>query len=327
MRRRDFMAIFGGAALVWPRGAYADTVRTVAILMQGSETTGRGARFFEVLRRSLADLGWHEGINLKIELRWAHNNAERSSVYARELVALKPEVIVAPATSFRPVREATQSIPVIFLLIADPVGQGFVSSLARPGGNLTGFVYMEFSTGGKLVQLLKEIAPDTRRVLVLLDGEVASSTPLWWRSIEDAAHVLSLEPQQAYVRTEEEIDAAIHTFAQAPKGGVVVPPQSLMVSHAASLTAAVARARLPAVYGATPIVTESGGLISYAADAVDQFRRAASYVDRILRGEKPGDLPIQEATKFELVVNLKTSKALGIEIPGSILAQADEVIE
>ena len=326
MRRRDFIAVLGGAALVWPREAYADRVRTIGILMQGSETNPRTARMFEVLQRSLADLGWREGVNLKIELRWAQNDAERSRAYARELVSLKPDVIVAPSTSLTPVREATQSIPIIFLLIADPVSQGIVLSLAHPGGNLTGFAYMEFSTGGKLVQLLKEIAPDTRRVLVLLDADGTTSTSQWWRSIEGAAHLLDIEPQEALVRTEDEIDAAVHTFAQTQQGGVVVPPQSLMVTHAARLTAAVARERLPAVYGASPIATQ-GGLISYSADAIDQFKRAASYVDRILRGENPGDLPIEQPTKFELIVNLKTSKALRIKIPSSILAQADEVIE
>jgi putative ABC transport system substrate-binding protein len=325
MRRRDFMAMLGGAALVWPREAYADKVRTIGILMQGSETNPRTARMFEVLQRSLTDLGWREGVNSKIELRWAQNDAERRA-YARELVSLKPDVIVAPSTSLTPVREATQSIPIIFLLIADPVSQGIVSSLAHPGGNLTGLAYMEFSIGGKLVQLLKEIAPETKRVLVLLDGDSTTSTSQWWHSIEGAARVLDIEPQQALARTDDEIDAAVHTFAQAQEGGVVVPPQSFMVTHAARLTAAVAHERLPAVYGATPIAT-AGGLVSYSADAVDQFKRAASYVDRILKGEKPGDLPIEEPTKFELIVNLKTSKALRIEIPSSILAQADEVIE
>jgi len=320
------MTMLGGAALAWPLAAYADRVRMVAVLMQGSETNPRTARMFEVLRRSLADLGWREGVNLKIELRWAQNDSERSRRYARELVSLNPEVIVAPATSLTPVREATQSIPVVFLLIADPVGQGMVASLAHPGGNVTGFAYMEFSTGGKLVQLLKEIAPETRRLLVLLDADSATSTPQWWHAIDDAARTLGMEPERASVRTDDEIAAAIHRFAEASKGGIVVPPQSLMVAHAARLTAAVAQERLPAVYGASPIAT-AGGLISYAADAIDQFKRAASYIDRILRGEKAGDLPIEEPTKFELIVNLRTAKALGIEISPNLLAQADEVIE
>jgi putative tryptophan/tyrosine transport system substrate-binding protein len=321
MNRRAFLIAFGGVAVL-PCGAHADAARIVGILMQGSETNARAARLFSVLRQSLADLGWREGVNLKLELRWSNNDPARARAYAQELASLKLDVIVAPATSFTPVREATRSIPIVFLLIADPVDQGIVSSLAHPGGNVTGFTYMEFSTGGKLVQLLKEIAPDTKRLLVLLDADSTTSTPGWWRSIEDAAHVLGVEPQQALVRTGEEIAAAVHTFAQAPNGGIVVPG----VGHATRLVVEVARARLPAVSGASPIATQ-GGLISYAADAVDQFMRAATYIDRILRGDKPGDLPVQEPTKFELIVNLRTSKALGIEIPASVLAQADEVIE
>jgi putative ABC transport system substrate-binding protein len=320
------MAMLGGAALVWPWRAHADTVRTIGILMQGSETNARTVRLFDVLRQSLAGLGWREGVNLKVELRWAQNESARARAYAQELVSLKPDVIVAPATSFAPVREATRSIPIVFLLIVDPVGQGIVSSLAHPGGNLTGFTYMDFSTGGKLVELLKEVAPDTRRLLVLLDADSAATSQQWWRSIEGAARVLRLEPQQAMVRTENETDAAIHAFAQMQKGGIVVAGQSLFVAHAARLVAAAARDRLPAVYGVTPIAT-AGGLLSYAVDAVDQFKRAASYVDRILKGEKPGDLPVQQPTKFELIINLKTAKALGIEVPGSLLARADEVIE
>jgi putative ABC transport system substrate-binding protein len=241
-------------------------------------------------------------------------------------VSLKPDVIVAPATSLAPVRKATQSIPIVFLLIVDPVGQGVVSSLAHPGGNLTGFAYTDFSTGGKLVELLKEIAPDTTRLLVLLDADSAAASQQWWRFIEDAARSLGCESKQAMVRTEDETDAAIHAFAQAQKGGIVVAGQSLFVAHAARLVAAAARERLPAVYSAAPFTTE-GGLMSYAPDAVDQFTRAASYIDRILKGDKVGDLPVRQPTKFELIINLKIAAALGLTVPPSLLARADEVIE
>jgi putative tryptophan/tyrosine transport system substrate-binding protein len=325
MRRRDVIAVLGGAAFVWPGRARADVVRTVGILMQGSDTNARTARLFDVLRRSLADLGWREGANLQIELRWTHDDTARARTYAQELVSLKPDVIVAPATSLTPVREATRSIPIVFLLIVDPVGQGVVPSLAHPGGNLTGFAYMDFSTGGKLVQLLKEIAPDTKRLLVLLDADNAA-TPQWWRSIEDSARIFGYEPQRAVVRSEDEIDAAIAAFAQAQNGGIIVPGQSLFVSRAARLTAAAARERLPAVYGATPLAT-AGSLMSYAVDAADQFVHAAAYVDRILKGDQAGDLPVQQPTKFELIINLKTAKALGLEISPNLLAQADEVME
>jgi putative ABC transport system substrate-binding protein len=240
------------------------------------------------------------------------------------LVGINPDVIVAPATSLGPVREATRSIPIVFLLIEDPVGRGIVSSLAHPGGNLTGFAYSELSIGAKLVELLREIAPRTARVLTLLDDSAARSQT--WHSIEGPARDMGLDPQQARPRTEDEIEAAIDAFAKIQNGGVVVPGQSFFVAHRARVIAAAAKNRLPAVYGATPFATD-GGLLSYSSDAVDEFRRAASYVDRILKGAKAGDLPIQQPTKFELVLNLKTAKALGLAIPQTILARADEVIE
>jgi putative tryptophan/tyrosine transport system substrate-binding protein len=325
MRRRHLLIAICGAAALRPRSTLADTIRTIGVLMQGSRTNPVNAGLFDVLRGSLAELGWREGINLKVELRWGDNDDARTSGYARELVDLKPEVIVAPATSFRPVREATRSIPIVFLLIADPVGQGIVSSLSHPGGNLTGFTYMEFSTGGKFVELLKEIAPDTTRALVFFDLD-NRSTPHWWRSIESAAHVLGVEPQQSLVRGVADIDAAIHAFAGTPKGGIIVPPESLFVAHSAHLIALAATQRLPAVYATSPFARE-GGLLSYSVDATDQFVRAASYVDRILKGDKPGDLPVQQPTKFELVINLKTAEALGLTVPQSLLQRADEVIE
>jgi putative ABC transport system substrate-binding protein len=325
MRRRDLLLAICGAATLWPRCTLADTVRTIGVLMQGSKTNPVLASLFDVLRRSLADLGWREGANLKVQLRWGDNDDARIRAYARELVELKPEVIVAPATSLAPVHEATRSIPIVFLLIADPVGQGFVSTLAHPGGNLTGFSYMDFSTSGKFVELLREIAPDTVRVLVLLEVD-NRSTPQWWRSIESAARVLGVEPQQALVRGGADIDAAIHAFADTPRGGIIVAPESLFTAHRARLIALAASEHLPAVY-ALPFFAKDGGLLSYTVEPNDQFARAASYVDRILRGEKPGDLPVQQPTKFELMINLKTAKALGLIIPPSLLARANEVIE
>ena len=320
------MIAAAGAALVpWPCRASADGARTVAVLMQQSEANSEGVRLLGALRQSLAELGWREGMTLNLEVRWANDNEARAKAAAQELVSLSPDVIVAPATSFRPAREATHSIPIVFLLIVDPVGQGVVSSLAHPGGNLTGFTYAEFSIGGKLAELLKEIAPRTARVLVLLDPENAVAAP-WWRSIEQPARDLGFEPRQALARTEDEMEAAVHSFAQVPDGSLIVPPQSLFVSHRARLIALAAQEHLPAVYGAAAF-SRDGGLLSYASDAVDQFSRAASYVDRILKGAKAGDLPVQQPTKFELVVNLKTAKTLGLAVPQSILARADEVIE
>jgi len=326
VRRRAFIAALGGAA-AWSRArrALADTFRTLAVLMPASERDMASARLFDALLRSLAQLGWRDGANLKVEVRWANNEAARAKTYAQELVSLKPDVIVAPATSFQPVREATRSIPIVFLLIVDPIAQGSVSSLAHPGGNFTGFAFAEFSIGGKLVELLKEVAPHATRVLALLDPDNAA-TPEWWRSIEDAARELGLEPQQALARTADEVEAAIRAFAQAQNGGMIVPAQSRFVSLSQRLIASAARERMPAAYGATVFARE-GGLLSYSSDAVDQFSRAASYVDRILKGANPGELPIEQPTKFDLIVNLETAKALGLTIPPSILARADEVIE
>jgi putative ABC transport system substrate-binding protein len=317
--------MLGGTVVAWPRCAFAEAVRTVGVLMPASGSDPQSARLLNALRQSLAELGWREGTTLHLELRWANNEDARAMAYAQELVSLKPDVIVAPATSLKPVREATRSIPIVFLLIVDPVGQGIVSSLAHPGGNVTGFAAMEFSMGGKFVELLKEIAPDATRVLVLLDQD-NGATPQWWRSIEGPARKLGFEPQQALVRAEQELDAAVQSFAQARSGNMIVPPQTLFVSHRARLIALAARERLPAVYGATLFASE-GGLLSYGIDVAHQFMRAASYVDRILKGTNPSDLPVEQPTKFELVVNLKTAKDLGLTIPGSLLAQADEVIE
>jgi putative ABC transport system substrate-binding protein len=325
MRRRDLLIAICGAAALRPRRTLADTVRTIGVLMQGAKTNPVTASLFDVLRGSLVDLGWREGANLKVLLRWGDNDDARTGAYARELVELKPEVIVAPATSLPPVHEATRSIPIVFLLITDPVGQGFVSSLAHPGGNLTGFSYLDFSMSGKFVELLREVAPDTTRVLVPLDVD-NRSTSQWWRSIESAARVLGVEPQHSLVRGAADIEAAIHAFADKPKGGIIVAPESLLTAHRARLIALAASEHLPAVY-TTPPFAKEGGLLSYSVDANDQFVRAASYVDRILKGEKPGDLPVQQPTKFELVINLRTAKALGLTVPQSILARADQVIE
>jgi len=326
MRRRRLLAIAVVAVLAMPRRVRAQPNRTVGVLMPSLENDPQSASLFEALRRSLAELGWRDAENLRLEVRWANNEEARARALAQELVALKPDVIVAPATSLRPVREATRSIPVVFLLINDPVGQRIVPNLARPGGNLTGFTYVDFSVGGKLVELVKEIAPVTTRVLVLIDIE-NSATEEWWRAISGAARRLGLEPQQAAVRNGDEIEAAIGGFSGRPGSAVIVAGQSLFVAHRARVFASVDRERLPAVYGAGPVLARQGGLLSYGVDASDQYRRAASYVDRILKGEKPGDLPVQQPTKYELSINMRTARALGLSVSPLLLEQASEVIE
>jgi putative tryptophan/tyrosine transport system substrate-binding protein len=326
MKRRDFVLAFSGAAIVWPlSSAYAEPERKLGVLLPWSESDPAFVGYVKALREGLARLGWREGENLKIELRWSSDQAARTRAYAKELVALRPDVIVATGPAFAIVREETRTIPIVFALVSDPVGQGFISSLSRPGGNTTGFMLLEFSAGAKFVELLKAVAPDTKRVAVFEDP-ANSSTPQWWRSIEGAARDFGIEPQQALVRSESEIDAGIEAIARTPHGSFIVPPQAFLLVHRARLIAAAERERLPAVYW-NPLYVKDGGLLSYGVNPASQLANAATYVDRILKGAKPGDLPVQAPTKFELVINLKAAKALGLRIPETIIATADEVIE
>ena len=326
MRRRDFIRAFSGAAIVWPlSSAYAEPVRLLCVLLPWSEGDPAAVGYLKALWDGLSVLGWREGENLKIELRWSSDETARTRAYAKELVELRPAVIFATGPGFVSVREATRTIPIVFAMVSDPVGQGFVSSLSHPGGNTTGFMLLEFSAGGKFVELLKAIAPETKRVAVFEDP-TNSTTPQWWRSIEGAARDFGIEPQQALVRSESEIDAEIAAIARAPHGSLIVPPQAFLVVHRARLIASAERERLPAVYW-SPLYVKEGGLLSYGVNPATQFANAATYIDRILKGAKPGSLPVQAPTKFELAINLKTAKALGLTIPEKVIATADEVIE
>ena len=237
----------------------------------------------------------------------------------------QPDAILAHGPAFPYAREATRTIPLVFVAVADPVGQGYVVSLSHPGGNTTGFMLVEFSVGGKFVELLKEIAPDTKHVAVLEDPSNPAS-PQWWRSIEGAARDIGIEPQQALVRTDAEIDAAIEVIARTSNGSIIVPPQAFFAIHRSHLIASVARERLPVVYNNAFFVRD-GGLLSYGPDLADQYARAASYIDRILKGARPNDLPVQAPTKFELAINLKTAKTLGLSVPAALLARSDVVVE
>ena len=325
MRRRELIAGIAGAAAAWHWPASAQAQRRLALLMPFFEGDPAAAGFLKALRQALAELGWRDGGNLKIDVRWSQVDDARSRAYAKELVASRPDVIVAHGPAFVHVRDATRTIPLIFMAIADPVGQGFVDSLAHPGGNVTGFLLLEFSVGGKFVELLKEIAPGTRRVAVLQDPS-NSSTEHWWRAVEGAARDAGIEAKQELVRDEADVDAAIRTVAQASNGGVIVPPQAFFAVHRTHLIASVARERLPAIYG-NAFVVRDGGLLSYGVDLADQYARGASYIDRILRGARPSELPVQAPIKFEFVINLKTARAIGLEIPPVVLGRADEVIE
>jgi putative tryptophan/tyrosine transport system substrate-binding protein len=330
MRRRKFISLLGGAAAVWPLAARAqqpEPMRHIGVLVSGAadnpEVQVRLAAFLQRLR----ELGWSEGSNLRIEYRLgALGDAERTRKYAAELIALAPDVIFASGTSqVGPLLQATRTVPIIFTLVADPVGAGFVDSLARPGGNATGFVQYEYGLGGKWLELLKEIAPRVTRAAVLRDAAITAGVGLWG-AIQTAAPSLGIEVSALNVRDATEIERTITAFARGPNGGLIVTGSALSGAHRDLIVALATRHELPAVYYTRQFV-DGGGLISYGPDMVDQFRRAAGYVDRILKGEKPAELPVQNPTKYELVINLKTAKALGLNVPPTLLAIADEVIE
>jgi putative ABC transport system substrate-binding protein len=329
MKRREFIALLGGAAAAWPLAvdAQAERVRSIAVLTGLPATDPLGQAEVAAFRHGLQELGWVPGRNIQIEYRWPDTDIDLIGAAATELVALKPEVILARATpSVAAVRRETSAIPVVFLQVADPLGVGFVQSLSRPGGNITGFTNFEASLGGKWLELLKEIAPGVKRVAALFNPDTAPYAGTFLRTIEAAAPAFGVEPITATVRNADEIEGAIAAVAREPGGGIVQIPDSFTLAHRESIIGLLARHRLPAIYS-NHTFPASGGLIAYAVDSRDIFRRAASYVDRILKGTKPLDLPVQQPTKFELVINLKTAKALGLDVPSTLLARADEVIE
>jgi len=276
--------------------------------------------------RGLRELGWWDGRNIRVAFRWGAGDYNRIRTYAKELVSLNPDVILVNSSSvLLPLRKETLTIPIVFVQINDPVGSGLVASLSHPGGNITGFTPAEFSLSGKLLEVLKEIAPVTTRVMVILDmGQPLMLNQL--PSIETAARALQVEVIPASVTNAAEIERAVGAFAQKSNGGLIVPGSPFSNVHRALLIALAAKHRLPAIYSYRYFVAE-GGLTSYGVDPADQYRQAASYVDRILRGAKPGDLPVQQPTRFELIINLKAAKALGLDVPPTMLGRADEIIE
>jgi len=328
MRRREFITLLGGAA-AWPlvaRAQQPERMRHIGALMYlGEGGDAEGQARLAAFAQALGQLGWTEGRNLRTETRWA--NADDIRRRATELVALAPDVLLAGTgtPTLAPLLEATRSVPIVFAIAIDPVGAGFVASLARPGGNATGFTAYEYSMSGKWLELLKEIAPRVTRVAVLRDPAVASGIGLF-SAIQIVAPPLGVEVTPVDVRDPAEIARAVTAFASGSNGGLIVTGGALATVHRQLIAALAARYRLPAVFASRPYVT-AGGLISYGPDLLDQFRRAAGYVDRILKGEKPADLPVQAPTKYELVVNLKTAKALGLDLPASVLTRANEVIE
>jgi ABC-type uncharacterized transport system substrate-binding protein len=327
MRRREFITLLGGAMAV-PSIAcaqQAERVRHIGILMSiGDDPEGR-VRVGAALQE-LQQLGWVEGRNVRIEIRWGSGAADRIRKYAAELVALTPDVILATGTSsLAAVQQASRTIPIVFVTVTDPVGSGFVASLVRPGGNTTGFAQFEYSMSSKWLELLKQIAPGVVRVGVLRNPAVASGIGQF-SAIQSAAQSLSVELSPIDIRDAGEIERAVGEFSRAPNSGLIVTSSAWAVVHRGLITTQAARHKLPAIYFSRSFVA-AGGLASYGPNVLDQYRRAAGYVDRILKGEKPADLPVQAPTKFELVINLKTAKALGITIPLSVQSRADEMIE
>ena len=329
MKRREFITLLGGAAAAWPLAARAqqpDRMRRIGVLMAYAESDREGRARLAAFLQELQQLGWVEGRGVRIDVRWGAGDAERIRRYATELVGLTPDILMGSTTpAVAALQQATATVPIVFAQVGDPVGAGFVDSLARPGGTTTGFSVFEFSFGGKWLELLKEIAPTVTRVAVIRDPAIASGMGQWG-AIQSAAPPFGVELRPVNVRDAGEIERAVASFTRLPDSGLIVTGSPLAYVHRELIIALAARYRLPAVYSDRVYVAD-GGLISYAPDRVDQFRLAAGYVDRILKGAKPADLPVQAPTKFELVINLKTAKALGMEMPASVLARADEVIE
>jgi putative ABC transport system substrate-binding protein len=327
VKRRNFITLLGGAAVAWPLAAYAqERMRRIGVLTNIPSDDPEGMARLAAFLQGLQQLGWTDGQNVQIDYRWAAGDAERIRKYAMELVALAPDVILATGISTaRPLLQATRSVPIVFVQVTDAVGGGLVESLARPGGNATGFTLFEYSTSGKLLELLKEIAPGTTRTAVLRDP--ASATGIGqFAAIQSAAQPLGVELRSIGVGNADEIERGVTAFARGGNGGLILTGSAFANVHRELIINLAARHRLPAVYAYRSFVT-AGGLMSYGSDSIEPYRRAASYVDRILKGEKPADLPVQAPTKYELVVNLKTAKALGLTVPNTLLATADEVIE
>ena len=330
MRRREFIVGVGGAA-VWPLAAWAqqgERVRRIGVLMDFDENDPEAKRRVSAFTQALADLGWTEGRNVRTDLRWGGGrDIDRMRALAQELVGLQPDIIVTNGASTGTValQRETQTIPIVFVNASDPVASGIVARLDRPGGNVTGFANLEATLGGKWLELLSQIAPALKRAAIMFNPDSAPVST-YMPSFEAAARSVKVEPITASVHSDAEIETTIIALGREPGGGLVVMPGSFIVTHRAPIISAAARNNIPAVY-AFSYYARDGGLLSYGPDVVDIYRRASSYVDRILRGAKPGDLPVRFPTKFEMVVNLKTAKALGLGVPQSILLRADEVIE
>jgi putative tryptophan/tyrosine transport system substrate-binding protein len=330
MRRREVISLLGAAAAAWPLAARAqqsDRMPLIGLLMAYAESDSAAQSYVVALRDMLKKMGWTEGSNLRIELRWGAGDADRMKTFAKELVGLRPDAIVGQGT---PVIKAfageTRTIPIVFVLVTDPIGDGLATSLAHPGGNITGFTANDSALGGKWVGLLKEIAPGTERVALLFNPATAVPLQFFMASIQAAAASFAVQVSAVPVHAKDEIEGVVAAQASRPGGGLIVTPDAFSVVNRDLIIALAARYRVATIYFDS-VFAKSGGLISYGDDRAEAFRLAGGYIDRILKGDKPADLPIQNATKFELVINRKTAKALGITLSSGLLSIADDVIE
>ena len=327
MRRREFITLLGGAAAAWPlaaRAQQADRVRRVGVLVNLEADDPESLARSKAFLRGLQEKGWIDGHNIRIDYRWVTDNLSK---YAAELLALSPDVVLANANpSLSAFQNLSRTIPIVFVAASDPVNSGAVESLSRPGGNATGFTTAEFGMSGKWLELLKEISPSVKKVAVLQDPIAGSASVGQFAAIQAVAPSLNVDLVSIILRDDRQIEKAVTAFAQTPDTALIATRTGAAIRYSDLIVSLAARLRLPAIYPLRSFVV-GGGLVSYGPDVVDQYRLAASYVDRILKGEKPADLPVQAPTKYELVINLKTAKALGLTVPPSLLARADEVIE
>ncbi len=327
MRRREFITLVGSAAAAWPLAARAQQVRLIGVLMGFAETDPAAQSQIAAFRDALLKMGWAEGSNLRVELRWGAGNADTIRTFAKELVDLRPDAIFGQTT---PVIDAlareTQTIPIVFTIVADPIGSGFVASVAHPGGNVTGFTDNDPAMGGKWVELLKEIAPRTLRIALLFNPATAAPLKFYMPSIQAAASSFGVQASAAPVHAKDEIEGIITAQARNPGGSLVAMPDLFNVVNRDLTIELAAQRGVPAIYY-NRLFAESGGLIAYGVDRLEEFRLAAGYIDRILKGEKPANLPVQTPTKFEMIINLKTAKTLGLTVPPLMLGRADDVIE
>jgi putative ABC transport system substrate-binding protein len=329
-RRREFITLLGGTTVAWPllaRAQQSDRIRLIGVLMSFVESDPAGQSAVAALRSALAKLGWTEGSNLRIELRWGDGDPDMLRTFAKELVDLRPDALLGGSTAVTgALARETRTIPIVFTVVADPIGSGFVASLAHPGGNITGFTAVDPAMGGKWLELLKEIAPLTARAALLFNPSTAVPIQLFMPSIQTAASSVAVQASAAPVHAKDEIEGVIAAQARNPGGGLIVMPDTFNTNNRDLIITLAARYGVPASY-AQDIFAQAGGLIAYSSVRIESYREAAGYIDRVLRGTKPADLPVQAPTKFELLINMKTAKALRLEVSAKLLSLADVVIE